>query len=113
MQPLLNNHGEQDFMLQNQKLTGTNCYNCLYISKKEDMVVAGELNDQGGIDPKTEVDMKKAQRADLITLPEGSKADATNKKFCYHEGIAMFVTVRMCCAYWDNKGVIRPWKKKS
>jgi len=23
----------------------------------------------------------------------------------------MYVTVRMCCAYWDNDGVKRPWKK--
>ena len=98
-------------MSQTQKIVGTNCYNCMYISNKEEPVVAGELNEQGGIDPKTEEEMKKAQKADLITLPGGSKADASNKKFCYHGGITMFVTVRMCCAYWDNKGVRRPWKK--
>jgi len=32
------------------------------------------VNDQGGIDPKTEEEMKKAQKADLITLPGGTKA---------------------------------------
>lgn len=83
----------------------------MYISKKEEPVSASELNDQGGIDPKTEGDMKKAQKADLITLPGGPKTDATNKKFCYNEGIKMFVTIRMCCGYWDNSAVKRPWKK--
>ncbi len=55
--------------------------------------------------------MKRAQTADLITLPGGSKSDAANKKFCNHEKIKMFVTQRMCCGYWDNAGVKRPWKK--
>jgi len=96
---------------ENQKVIGTNCYNCLYISKKEEPVIASELNNEGGIDPKTSEEMQRAKKADLITLPGGSKADAANKKFCYHEEIKMFVTVRMCCGYWDNKGVKRPWKK--
>jgi hypothetical protein len=98
-------------MSQNQKVVGTNCYNCLWISKKEEPVGSSELNDQGGIDPKTDEEMKRAQKADLITLPGGTKADAANKKLCYNEEIKMFVTVRMCCAYWDNKAVKRPWKK--
>ena len=97
--------------MQQQKIVGTNCYNCEYISKKEEPIDPSELNDQGGIDPKTEEEMKKAQKADLITLPGGSKDDAPNKKFCYHGEITMFVTVRMCCAYWDNSAVKRPWKK--
>jgi hypothetical protein len=98
-------------MSQNQKVVGTNCYNCLWISKKEESVDSSELNDQGGIDPKTDGEMKRAQKADLITLPGGTKADAANKKLCYNEEIKMFVTVRMCCAFWDNKAVKRPWKK--
>ena len=97
--------------MQQQKIVGTNCYNCEYISKKEELVDPSELNDQGGIDPKSKEEMKKAQEADLITLPGGSKADTSNKKFCYNESIKMFVTVRMCCGYWDNAGVKRPWKK--
>jgi len=83
----------------------------MYISNKEEPVVASELNDQGGIDPKTQEEMQKAQKADLITLPGWSKADATNKKICYNEKIKMFVTAHMCCAYWDNSAVRRPWKK--
>ena len=83
----------------------------MYISKKEESADPRELNDQGGIDPKTQKDMQKSQKADLITLPGGSKDDAPNKKFCNHKKIKMFVTARMCCAYWDNPGVKRPWKK--
>jgi hypothetical protein len=55
--------------------------------------------------------MQRAEKADLITLLGGSKADALNKKFCYNDEIKMFVTVRMCCGYWDNIGVKRSWKK--
>lgn len=83
----------------------------MYASKKEEPVELSELNEQGGLDPKTPEEMKRAQTADLITLPGGSKADAANKRFCSHEKIKMFVTVRMCCGYWDNAGVKRPWKK--
>ena len=97
--------------MEQQKVIGTNCYNCLYISKKEATVDSSELNVQGGIDPKTQEEMKRAEKADLITLPGGSKSDALNKKLCYNDQIKMFVTVRMCCGYWDNVGVKRPWKK--
>jgi len=83
----------------------------MYISKKEESVTSSELNDQGGIDPKNEEEMKRAKTADLITLPGGTKADVANKKFCYNADIRMFVTTRMCCAYWDNVDVKRPWKK--
>jgi hypothetical protein len=99
--------------MQKQKVIGTNCYNCKYISEKEDKVDSMELNDQGGIDPKNQDEMDRAQKADLITLPGGAKADATSKKSCYNEKIKMFVTARMCCAYWDNEAVMRPWAKKS
>jgi hypothetical protein len=97
--------------MENQKVTGTNCYNCLYISKKEEKVDPKILNEQGGIDPQNSDEMQRAKTADLITLPGGSKADATNKKACGHPKIKMYVTVRMCCGYWDNSGVKRPWKK--
>jgi hypothetical protein len=97
--------------MEQQKITGTNCYNCLWISKKGESVDPKELNAQGGIDPKDKEETQKAKQADLITLPGGTKADAKDKKFCYNEAIKMFVTVRMCCGYWDNVGVKRPWKK--
>ena len=93
------------------KVVGTNCYNCKFISNKEEKVNSQELNAEGGIDPKNGDEMDRAKKGDLITLPGGSKADAENKKFCNNEEIKMFVTIRMCCAYWDNVGVKRPWKK--
>ena len=83
----------------------------MYISKKEEPTDSSDLNEQGGLDPKTPKEMNRAQTADLITLPGGLKADATNRKFCNHPNIQMFVTARMCCGYWDNEGVKRPWKK--
>ncbi len=98
--------------MTNQKIVGTNCFNCMYISKNEETVDQNQLNDQGGLDPKTQEEMQRAQTADLITLPGGSKADAPVKKFCNHKKIKMFVTARMCCAYWDNPGVKRPWKTR-
>ncbi len=94
-----------------RKVVGTNCYNCSFILSKSDPVISTELNDQGGIDPKTEEEMERAKRADLITLPGGSRKDATDKRFCSNTKIEMFVTVRMCCGYWDSEGVKRPWKK--
>jgi hypothetical protein len=97
--------------MEQQKVIGTNCYNCLYISKKDETVNQSELNVQGGIDPKTPEEMKRAEKADLITLPGGSKADTLTKRYCFNDQIEMFVTVRMCCGYWDNIGVKRPWKK--
>ena len=96
--------------MEQQKIIGTNCYNCMWISKKGESVDSKELNAQGGIDPKNKGETQKAKQADLITLPGGTRDDATNKKFCNNEAIKMFVTVRMCCGYWDNAGVKRPWK---
>ncbi len=98
--------------MQDQVIIGTNCYNCIWIAKKEEPIESQELNPEGGIDPKNDEDMQKAQTADLITLPGGSKDDATSKKKCYNEKIKMYVTSRMCCGYWDNVAVKRPWKKK-
>jgi hypothetical protein len=95
------------------KVIGTNCYNCKFIAEKEIAVDPKELNDEGGIDPSNKEEMERAKKADLITLPGGSKADATSKKLCYNEQIKMNVTVRMCCAYWDNIGVKRQWTIKS
>ncbi len=100
------------FLMQNQKIVGTNCYNCKYISKKEEAVNSKDLNDEGGLDPKNKEETDRAKTADLITLPGGTKTDASSKKFCNHKKIQMYVTVRMCCAYWDNEGVKRPWMKK-
>ena len=100
-------------MSKNDKVIGTNCYNCTFIANNPEPIDPRILNDEGGIDPKNEKEMDRAKEADLITLPGGSKADVENKKLCYNKKIDMYVTVRMCCAYWDNVGVKRPWKKET
>ncbi len=97
--------------MEGQKVIGTNCYNCMYTSKNAEPVEHSELNDQGGLDQTEEDTLKRAEKADLITLPGGSMTDAVNKKFCNHPKIQMYVTVRMCCAYWDKPDARRPWKK--
>jgi hypothetical protein len=98
--------------LTKEKVIGTNCFNCKFIANNNELAGPQELNNRGGIDPKNDEEMVRAENADLITLPGGSKADAPTKKFCYNNKIEMYVTIRMCCAYWDNEGVNRPWKKQ-
>lgn len=84
----------------------------MYISKKDVAIEEKEINSQGGIDPKTDEDMEKAKTADLITLPGGLRSEVIVKRFCNNESIQMFVTLRMCCGYWDHKGVRRPWDQR-
>ncbi len=66
----------------------------------------------GGLVPQ---DMKKAKHVDLITLPPDIKGtNCGNCKFmennfCVHKEIQMPVNARMCCKYWDNEEVERPW----
>jgi hypothetical protein len=95
---------------ENEKIVGTNCYNCKYVEKTEP-VNPNELNNEGGIDPKNEEEMKRAEKADLITLPGGDKSDSKNKALCGHPKVNIYVTPRMCCAFWDNNRVKRPWKQ--
>ena len=94
-----------------EKIIGTNCFNCKFVGRDEETVDPKELNEEGGINPKNKEEMERAKKADLITLPGGSKADSKDKRFCSHAEIRMYVTERMCCAYWDNEEVKRPWKK--
>jgi hypothetical protein len=96
--------------MENEKIMGTNCYNCKYIGKTE-TVNPNELNKEGGIDPKNEDELKRAEKADLITLPGGDKNDSKDKGLCCHPDVKMYVTSRMCCAFWDNVRVKRPWKQ--
>ncbi len=98
--------------LSKEKILGTNCFNCKFIANNNEPVVSQELNNEGGVNPKNNEEMNRAENSDLITLPGGSKADASSKRMCYNKKIEMYVTVRMCCAYWDNDRVIRPWKKQ-
>ena len=93
-----------------KKIVGTNCYNCKYISDEKEQIYQGELNDEGGIEPKRDFEMYRAEVTDLITLPGGSKEDSADKRHCHHPRVDMYVTARMCCALWDNDRVKRPWK---
>ena len=95
------------------RLLVPNCYNCKFVADKEMPVDPKELNDEGVIDPRNKEEMERDKKADLITLPGGSKKDVNSKKLCYNEQVKMNVTIRMCCAYWDNIGVKRPWIIKS
>jgi hypothetical protein len=81
------------------------------VGNKEELIDPKILNDEGGIDPRDEEEMERAKKADLITLPGGLKSEVVNKRFCNNKSVEMFVTARMCCAYWDNKDVRRPWTK--
>jgi hypothetical protein len=73
---------------------------------------------RGGLVP---ADMKKAKHVDLITLPANVPGtNCSNCKhmekdgdhgWCNHPEIEMPVNHRMCCKYWDNAGVHRPWGK--
>ncbi len=95
-----------------EKVSGTNCFNCLYVAKNAEKVRQEDLNNQGGLDPKSNQDMQRAEKADLITLPGGSKSEVAAKKFCNNKSVQMYVTERMCCAYWDNEDAWRPWKQQ-
>ena len=66
-----------------EKVTGTNCYNCKFIADKERTVDPKELNVEGGIEPRNKEEMERAKKADLITLPGGSKAEVKRKKPCF------------------------------
>jgi len=89
---------------------GTNCSNCRFINMDsatdpED----GDLDAQGGIKITEKAKLKLAQQADLITLP--GKKTPSKKVGCEHPKVKQYVTERMCCGYWDAKGVIRQYKK--
>ena len=95
-----------------EKIIGTNCFNCKFIANNNEPAVSQELNNEGGINPKNNEEMSRAETADLITLPGDSKVNTSTKKLCYNKKIEMYVTARMCCTYWDQESVNRPWKKQ-
>lgn len=79
-------------------------------------------NKSGGIDPEEKHLIERAKHADLVTLPKDVKGTncyncmyVRDKRddcgFCTHPKIKMLVDERMCCAFWDNKGVHRSFGK--
>jgi hypothetical protein len=91
------------------KITGTNCGNCIWWNKKSEQPVDKfELNENGGLKAPNEAYITMSKHVDLVTL--AGKASVDKKALCGHEEIQDFVTERMCCAYWDGKGVKREFK---
>jgi hypothetical protein len=89
----------------------TPIYSRLAVSKEDEA---------GGLIPK---DPAVAKHADLITLPadvEGTNCgncrhvrDKGKGHYCNHPELEKSpVNERMCCKYWDNKGVIRHFEGK-
>jgi hypothetical protein len=77
-----------------------------------------ELNDQGGVLPRTADERKRAKAVDLGTLPSSiAGTNCGNCSFfdghidgvgyCKNRAVRQYVTVRMCCAAWDNPGYLR------
>lgn len=77
------------------------------------------LNERGGYDYSGE-ELKKAEKADLVTLPEniiGTNCanckfwDGLEKKegYCNHPKIKLPVNERMSCGWWDNADALRQW----
>lgn len=86
-------------------------------------VISEDRNAGGGYDP-TPAQIKQFKNADLITLPKGVEGtNCSNCRFlgrkmekgkvetiCLHDSLkGTEVSARMCCAFWDNNGVVRHW----
>lgn len=89
-------------------VTGTNCGNCKFFTGKK-AELQENLNEQGGVKSPDAEHLALAKKGDLITLPGDAKP--TDTRMCAHKEIDQFVNDRMCCAYWDNPGAYREFKK--
>ena len=98
--------------VEEEKVVGTNCKNCVWW-KEETVKQVGkdELNENGGLKAPNDQYVAMSKNVDLVTLP--GKATVTEKAFCDHEEIHDWVTERMCCAKWDAKGTVRDYKGTS
>ena len=100
--------------LQQLSITGTNCGNCKFIDpEKTKKLDKQQQNEQGGSQPETSDEMKRAKKADLVTLPGTKQSASTTASYCTHNKVKQYVTARMCCAFWDAEGTYRPWEKES
>ena len=90
------------------QIEGTNCANCLYAAPPMEPVSPDELNEQGGVKIEGQAELKRAEKADLITLPGGGSPEI--KFSCGHSSVNLPVNERMCCVYWDAPGTFRPWE---
>lgn len=105
-------HKKNKKTVEEEKVTGTNCKNCIWWKEETAKPVGkDELNENGGLKAPNDEYVAMSKRVDLVTLP--GKATVTEKAFCDHEEIHDWVTERMCCAKWDAKGTVRDYKGTS
>lgn len=89
------------------------------LKTKRHSLQSKSLDRQGGEIP---TDPTRAQKVDLITLPEGVEGtncsncrwvtqDDNGGHRCTQPMVKMAVTARNCCAMWDAEGVIRSWEQ--
>ena len=98
--------------VEEEKVVGTNCKNCIWWKEDTEKPVGkDELNENGGLKAPNDEYIAMSKRVDLVSLP--GKATVSEKAFCDHEEIHDWVTERMCCAKWDAKGTIRDYKGTS
>jgi 4a-hydroxytetrahydrobiopterin dehydratase len=98
--------------VEEEKVVGTNCKNCIWWKEDTEKPVGkDELNDNGGLKAPNDEYIAMSKRVDLVSLP--GKATVSEKAFCDHEEIHDWVTERMCCAKWDAKGTVRDYEGTS
>ncbi len=92
------------------------------VNQLPDSVVPGRLQPKNQTQlsdtTKESEQLKRAEKTDLVTLPETvSGTNCGNCKFistgsvCTNKEVDQKVSVRMCCALWDQIGTKRAWKK--
>ena len=84
------------------------------------------MNKQGGFNFARYDEIRKAKKADLLTLPLGVKGtncfnckfivngvgeDEDRVGFCSNPWVRVMVTNRMCCALWGHKKALNSWEK--
>lgn len=86
-----------------------------WLECKEDEKI--KKDGRGGLVPEN---MQRAKKVDLITLPQSVQGtncgnctffkEDGDHGWCEHKDVKMHVNKRMCCVYWTNPGVKRPWE---
>lgn len=77
-----------------------------------------KINDLGGVIPASAAERARAKASDLGTLPpelpgtscancEYFSAHNNEIGFCTNKSVQQYVTVRMCCYFWNNPGYLR------
>ena len=111
-------------------LSNKDFHNGSDVRKAQSLRILSNFKDLGDVfkaeEPKSEevkdpkADLKRAEKVDLITLPESVKGtNCGNCKFvdpdkdwCTNKQVVQPVNNRMCCALWDSNGVKRAWEVK-